>query len=701
LPKRSSSGPKSASSTGRSAEPSQWKWQARLILGALALLAYSNSFRAGLALDGRIVVQNDPRIRAATIQNLGLIATKDYWWPDSRDRLYRPVTTASFLLNYAILENGENASGYHWLNLVLHIANAWLVYSLCLLLLRRVEPALLAAALWTVHPLNTECVAYLAGRADLLAGMALLTGLLVYARIAESRVRPSLGAAALFAIAVAGMFSKENAAALLGLLVLWDLSFGKPDRQSIRRRIPAYGAVSAATLLLLAARFLVFSGLPWPVLSWVDNPIAGSHFWTGRFTAIKVVGLDLGLLLWPGPLSSNRSYNQIRLAGWGDAGAWLALAVVVLLLFTAIARYRRDRLMFWAAGFFGVTLLPVSNLVVPIGSIMGERFLYLPAIAFAVALVALLFRVLSPKAARGALAAAILLCACRTFARNEDWHDNLTLAAHDVETAPDSYKLHDLFGQSLFEQDPKANLDRAIGEAERACALLRPLPVADRSQGALNYLGMYTGVKGDSLGGPSTPEGRAWHEKSLAALMEARGVEQAAEAVYDREQLAHGKPLQQRWGFQDLYLNLGAAYSRLGRHAEALDAYRYGRNMNPSTADFYDGLAAAYVAMGNSPAAAVALHEKISVDGVQPAAISKLGELYAAISGGSCAILLEHGVAKLNLACPRVQADMCSAWAQLDDAFVAARQAAQAHVFQQRLAQNGCPASAATPQPHD
>ena len=139
-------GPKPAASAGRDVGPNQKKWLARLVLGALALLAYSNSFRTGLALDGRVIVQNDPRIRAATIQNLGLIATEDYWWPTSRDSLYRPVTTASFLLNYAVLGNGENPSGYHWLNLFLHIGNAWLVYSLCLLLLRRVEPALLAAS---------------------------------------------------------------------------------------------------------------------------------------------------------------------------------------------------------------------------------------------------------------------------------------------------------------------------------------------------------------------------------------------------------------------------------------------------------------------------------------------------------------------------------------------------------------------------
>src|SRR5262245_60828871 len=82
-------------------------WWPLFVLAALALLAYSNSFRAGLALDARPIIQDDPRIREVTAPNLGLMIAKDYWWPNSRDRLYRPATTASFLLNYAILGSGD------------------------------------------------------------------------------------------------------------------------------------------------------------------------------------------------------------------------------------------------------------------------------------------------------------------------------------------------------------------------------------------------------------------------------------------------------------------------------------------------------------------------------------------------------------------------------------------------------------------
>src|ERR1035441_3959481 len=87
------------------------------------------------------------------------ILNHDYWWPMSVDRLYRPVTLISFLWNYAVLGNGENGTGYHQANFLLHAINVLLVYELALLLFRRRrEPAFFAAALWAVHPIHTECV---------------------------------------------------------------------------------------------------------------------------------------------------------------------------------------------------------------------------------------------------------------------------------------------------------------------------------------------------------------------------------------------------------------------------------------------------------------------------------------------------------------------------------------------------------------
>ena len=217
-------------------------------LCAIALVAYANSFVLGLALDGRRMVKDDTRIRAATAENIGRIVTKDYWWPLAADRLYRPVTTASYLFNYAVLGNADHPAGYHWVNFLLHVANVWLVFEIAMLLFQRAGPAFFAAAIWAVHPAGTEAVANVAGRADLLGALAVLGGLLLYMRTTAWTWRPLL---ALFAISMSGLLSKENAAVLIGLMLLGDIAFGKPDWvAALRTRWPAYGVVAASLAIV-------------------------------------------------------------------------------------------------------------------------------------------------------------------------------------------------------------------------------------------------------------------------------------------------------------------------------------------------------------------------------------------------------------------------------------------------------------------
>jgi len=166
-------------------ETNKAEWNAAklsLLLCLLTLAVYANTFGLGFALDAIGVVEGDPRVHAVTAGNLALIFQNDYWWPSSVDTLYRPFTTLSFLFNYAILGNADSAAGYHVVNVLLHLANVLLVFQLAQRVLRERTAAFFAAALWAVHPVLTESVANIAGRADLLATMAVLGGLLLYDR---------------------------------------------------------------------------------------------------------------------------------------------------------------------------------------------------------------------------------------------------------------------------------------------------------------------------------------------------------------------------------------------------------------------------------------------------------------------------------------------------------------------------------------
>ncbi|HTC87235.1 MAG TPA: hypothetical protein VK686_02985 [Bryobacteraceae bacterium] len=669
-------------------------------LAALVLIAWSNSFGLGFARDGGAVT-SDVRIQAASAENVGLILSKDYWWPNPADRLYRPVTTLSHLVNYSVLGEGDKPAGYHTTNVLLHLVNVWLVFAIALRLLRERQPAFWAAALWAVHPVTTESVTNVAGRADLLATMAVLSGLLLYARFRSARGGTrSRAAIALFGIAIVGVFCKENSAVLLALILLWDVCFEVDAPKSFLRQLPFYGAVAASLILMLFVRWRVFAGEPWPEGAFPDNPLLGASFWEARFTAVKVIGRELWLLVFPLRLSSDYSYHAIPISSAGDPWAWMSLAVILAIVTLAIVRYQKnDRLMFWCAGFAAFTLLPSSNLVILIGASMAERFLYLPAIGFAIAMVALAFRL--PLAFRlrdrrivsWLLAVIVVLFTARTWLRNMDWNNDLTITTADVKVAPGSFRLHELRARRLFAESPERNVDQAIAEGEAAWAILRNVPPVDSDQRTPARLGVYYRKKGDlAEAGASSDKAaeaaRPWYEKSLAVLLKAREISRARERAFDEAQLAHGRPLAFRSGDDVLYFNLAATYSELDMLPEAVDALHYERVLNPTSPDSYEAIARVYMKQGDFASAAVALDERAIVSGPTAEIVSALRDAYSRLPGGSCAFKSDGE--GLNPECPGVLENRCRALSELKGVFADARASGTASNFSNLADQQGC-----------
>jgi hypothetical protein len=143
----------------------------------LAFCAYSNSFDAPLLVDNDPIILKDPRIRTLTSGHIHRIFTEQYW-PLAMAGLYRPLTTLSYLFNYAVLGNGANPAGYHWVNLILHSVNIGLVYALGFVIFEQIPAAFLMAALWGIQPVLAESVTNVVGRADILAAFSVLAALL-------------------------------------------------------------------------------------------------------------------------------------------------------------------------------------------------------------------------------------------------------------------------------------------------------------------------------------------------------------------------------------------------------------------------------------------------------------------------------------------------------------------------------------------
>ena len=626
---------------------------------AVVFIVYFVSFQSQFVLDNILILQ-DSRIKELTWENLRLILGQEYWYKYFNSGLYRPVATFSYLVNYSILGNGNEPAGYHWINFFLHAANIILVYLLGLRVLERAEAALALAAVWGLHPVLTESVTNIVGRADLLAAFGVLAGVLCHAHAAAAERRRSLWIVLLMCAGAIGLFSKESAAVLPAAMLIFDLGFRKA---SWRRCVEGYVALAVPFLAYFSARTHALSRLPPVHFVFADNPLIGAGFWTSRLTAVKVIGKYLWILLWPASLSYDYSYNQVPLVSWKfnsleDWQALFALTLCIALTVICIVCYRRNRPLYFFIAFFFVTLAPTANIATLIGSIMAERFLYLPSLGFAgCAVLAVYALCRSPQAARTALAAICVAFAARTYARNLDWLDFRALAAGGVQTSPASFKTHMSAAIALLNT---GELDGSIREIETAMRILDSLPDQRNVPAVYINAGAYYRLKGERLG--ATPESKQWYDKARDTLLRARRIDLARDASVRREDEARGKPSAPTGSYQ-IYLELARTYLHLSAADKALESVQEGLKYQLAP-DLLVEMANAYNALNQPRSAIVALLEARALD-PNPRFTAGLVNLYSKADPAGCSIRAAGAMADINPDCPAVHDDLCRAHADL------------------------------------
>jgi len=630
----------------------------------MALLAYSNSFHAGFTLDNGVLL-HEKQIYEATLQNIGLILGHTYWWPILETGLYRPLTTLSFLFNYAVLGNGVHAEGYHWINFILHAVNILLAFAVAWRLAGKLWPSVFIAGLWAVHPVLTESVTNIVGRADLLAGMSVLGGFLIYLKSTESTGWRRLAwLSGLLVTTTVGVFSKESAVTVIGVIALYELTWW---RELGKIRDLAGGMIAtlppAAALLYQRSAVLAASS---PVVPFVDNPLVGSSFWVGGLTALKVMAHYLALILWPAQLSSDYSYAQIPIVT-GALGDWIAWLTVCGIGAILVLLHRRQQAIFFFGLFAFGTFLPTSNLLFPIGTIMAERLLYLPAYGLIACLVLTVYGIGERTGMRVfaliVLFLALLACSFRTWERNPDWENDLTLADSTVRASPRSFKAHLLLARALYGADARrSNLDRVIEEGERTVALLDALPDSRNVWAVYREVGGYYLLKGDGLHsagpGPASPAARgsmvAW-QRAIQLLSRAVSILQTS----PRPSAAEGV-IEVPLDLAEAYRTLSGAWLRVSDTKRAYDTAVRARDLNPASSDGYRGVASALRASGRDEDAITALMEGEMLTS-DPGLSPEIVLIYRTGLDPGCAITQGPNGLEPDPSCPIVHKHICAA----------------------------------------
>lgn len=525
-------------------------WLVRGLLFALVAIAFANAPFAALLLDGTRLLAEDPRLLGLDSARLFDVLFDDLGGEAQQSAGYRPLTTLSYALQYAGLGHGAEPGPYVVVNALLH----WLDCCLLWAALRRTTlasfAAFAAAALWAVHPLATEAVTYVAGRADLIAATGVLTGLwlcLDGGREPFHKGR-SIGLALATVLALGG---KESGIVLLPLLWLVDLC--TEGRANWRQR---FHDVHAWTLsgfaMWFVLRTIAADAIPTP--SAADDPLLLLSPLASACSAALLLLRYLSLVVWPASLSADWSYDALPVTeSWFVGLGAGALAVQITLAAMAL-RHRTKPWAFFALAWF-VLFAPVANVALRIGTVFGERLAYLPMVA-PLALAAIgLARIRSPRIRVAVLTALLAAFAARTHVRNRDWQSPLALWQSAVATAEGSFKAHGSLAVALHEEAVRTNtLRERIGEivqhAERARTIADRLPPRDRPADAWINLAAFYRVQAAFADGEAKT---AWLQKARAEYEAAVAIEAAVLDETERKTkgsfrlwLAWGQFLQER-----------------------------------------------------------------------------------------------------------------------------------------------------------
>ena len=531
---------------------------------------------------------------------------------------YIPVTWLTFGLDYLVW--GMDPFGYHLTNLLLHAANAALVFVIATRLLARANPALAAdllglrlaagaaALLFSLHPLRVESVAWATERRDVLCGFFYLLAVLAYLRRCDAQStgdprgrRWYLAALAAFA---AALLSKSMAVSLPAVLLVLDV-------YPLRRLTLTRGLLRHAE-----GRRVLAEKIPFVLLAAAAAAVAIPAV---RYGAILTPMSELGVAgrlslavfsfafyLWKMvvPMNLSALYERPDTIHWGDPSFALSGLVVVTMTLLAVKFRRRWPALgaIWAS--YIVMLLPVSGLVQNGFQLAADRYTYLPCLGWA--LLASgglgsawlhLRRTQSVAAAVRRIVPVVLVVSASlgalTWRQVGVWHDTETLWTHALSASP-SAQPHQSLGRELVRL---GRVTEALGHLQ-ATVELRP-------RGAVEHYELAAALERlDRL-----PESAENYAKAVllrpadAHFRNYLGVILMKQGRFDEAVAELRRAVALSRDSAEAHKNLGAALARQGRDTEAIEQFQEALRLSPGFAEAHEGLGLAFVRQSDLPRA--------------------------------------------------------------------------------------------------
>ncbi len=568
----------------------------------LALAAYHNSFSGPFVFDDLPAIRDNLTLRSWAAWP-GVLAP-----PENSGVGGRPFANLTFALNFAW--GGGDVGGYHAVNLALHVGASLLLFGVTTRTPASAGVALLATALWTVHPLTTASVSYLSQRTELLAGLFYLLTLYAFLRSvsgAELRWKAVSVAACLL-----GALSKEIVVTAPVLVLLYDRTF-------VAGTLRAAWSARRGYYLSLASSWLVIG---WLLTTGLGQRSVGFGLGVSpgiyALTECRSILIYVRQAIWPASLVFDYGPDFVA----ANLPALLGAGVIVVAIGLTVHAVYRGRAAGFAAAAFLLILAPTSSVVPVAEQPTAENRMYLPLAVLVVAGASGLHRGIGAGLHRG-LGVGIAACVALTVARNDVYRTTVDLWADTVGKRPQNPRAAFNYGLALLEagrthaaalaferaihlqpQEAKAHnsLGNALLEQGRVSDALPRFAEAVRLRPGFARAWCNWGTAllaaGDAVGAATRFERAIQLEPMLAEAQLGLGnvwfqQHRLMEAVRAYEAALRLEP-----GLVDARYNLGSACLELNRVDDAVGHFSAAVTLRPGDAELRNHLGAALVRAG-------------------------------------------------------------------------------------------------------
>ena len=553
---------------------------------------------------------------------------------------WHPLTWLSLMLDRQLF--GPGPAGFHLTNLFFHIANTLLLFLVLKQMTNEIWQSAFVAALFALHPMHVESVAWVAERKDVLSTFFWLLTMWAYLRYVK---QPNIWRYLLVLLFfVMGIMAKPMLVTLPFVLLLLDYwPLGRISR--FNRQIFYRLVLSAGHLMVEKIPFFVLSAIS-SVITFLVQRNAGA------VTDIDILSLNnrianallsyaeyMGKMLWPinlavfYPFNAAASSPSCRPA----ACALLLLGISVFVIYLG----RNQRYLFLGWFWFVGTLTPVIGIIQVGQQAYADRYTYIPYIGLFImlawGLTQLLSKLIYRKIVLGVSMVIILtplgICAHR---QTSYWKNDITLFSHANQVTQNNYIAYNDIGNAYV----KLGRNIEAVDAYKQAIIFNPNYAIMHYNLGLSYsnLGRNTeAIEAYKLAIRVKPDyTQAYYNLGVAYA----GLGRSTEAIDAFKQVIRIKP-----DYARAYYNLGVAYAGLGRSTDAIDAFKQVIRIKPDYAMAYNNLGVVYGKLGRLPEAIEAFKQAIKLKPDYVDACNNLGVAYLAI-GDKNSALVEYNILK-------------------------------------------------------